>query len=120
MRALGKLLSMPSPIRNPLENCTMNHLKFRTLLVAALTLTAAQASFAVMCVCYYEPPSGRNGWQPASTAKALPQTAAVQAPAGGMVYEPPSGRNGWQPAATGKSMPVSAAAKARLRSASGH
>lgn len=98
----------------------MNHVKFRTLLIAALTLTAAQASFASMCRWPCDPPTPRNGWQPASPAKALPQTAAVKAPAGGgSFYAPPIGRNGWQPAATAKTLPVTAAPKARLRSASG-
>ncbi len=56
----------------------MNYLNFRTLLVAALTLTAAQASFAIMCTCPFEPPSGKNGWQPAATAKSLPVSATAK------------------------------------------
>ncbi len=92
----------------------MKTLKWRTLFITALALGAAQASMASGCRWPCDPPFGRNGWQPAAT-KALPQTAAVQAPAGGAIYEPPSGRNGWQPTVTATSLPVSAAAKTRLR-----
>jgi len=50
---------MPSNTHNPLENCTINHLAFRTLLVTALALTGAQASFAAGGT-RYQPPSGRD------------------------------------------------------------
>ncbi len=93
----------------------MNPLKLRNVFITALALGAAQASFASGCRWPCDPPTPRNGWQPASPAKALPQTAAFQAPASGGFNEPPSGRNGWHPAATAKTMPVSAAAKTRLR-----
>ena len=95
----------------------MNHIKLRTLFVTALTLCAVQASFASGCRWPCDPPTPRNGWQPASTAKALPQTAAVQAATAGSLYETPSDRNSMQPAA--KTLPASPTAKARLRAASG-
>lgn len=93
----------------------MNHLKFRTVLITALALGVAQASFAAAgCGPRNEPPCGRNGWQPATTTKALPQTAAVQAASTGAQNELSGDRNHMQPAAA-KVLPTSATAKARLR-----
>ncbi len=87
----------------------MNHLKLRTVLITALALGAVQASFASGCRWPCDPPTPRNGWQPASPAKALPQSAAVQAAPGASLTE--------LPAAASKTLPQKATVKARLQAA---
>ena len=87
----------------------MNHIKLRTLFVTALTLCAVQASFASGCRWPCDPPTPRNGWQPASPAKALPQTVAVQTAPGASLTE--------LPAAASKTLPQKATVKARLQPA---